>query len=119
MGFCGTEIDTAEFKKYFDLTVSRGPDASKIIETGCGLMGFHRLAIMGLDETGMQPFTLDGDYVVCNGELYGFRATKKELIKKVFYEKRTNVSIAAEEGVTEAAIRNRLKKIYENLRKKI
>lgn len=44
---------------------------------------------------------------------------QKELIKKVFFEKRTNVSIAAEEGVTEAAIRNRLKKIYENFRKKI
>jgi len=44
---------------------------------------------------------------------------QRELIKSVFYEKRTNVSIAAEEGVTEAAIRNRLKKIYENLRKKI
>jgi RNA polymerase sigma factor (sigma-70 family) len=43
----------------------------------------------------------------------------KELIKKVFYEKRTNVSIADEEGVTEAAIRKRLKKIYDNLRKKI
>ncbi|ADK13416.1 sigma-70 family RNA polymerase sigma factor [Clostridium ljungdahlii] len=44
---------------------------------------------------------------------------QKELIKKVFFEKRTNVSIADEEGVTEAAIRNRLKKIYEKLRKKI
>lgn len=44
---------------------------------------------------------------------------QKELIKKVFFEKRTNVSIAAEEGVSETAIRNRLKKIYENLRKKI
>ncbi|MBD5637575.1 sigma-70 family RNA polymerase sigma factor [Clostridium botulinum] len=44
---------------------------------------------------------------------------QKELIKKIFYEKRTNVSIAAEEGVSEAAIRKRLKKIYENLRKKI
>jgi len=44
---------------------------------------------------------------------------QKELIKKVFFEKRTKVSIAAEEGVKESAIRNRLKKIYENLRKKI
>lgn len=41
------------------------------------------------------------------------------LIQKVFYENRTNVDIAAEEGVTEAAIRNRLKKIYTNLAKKI
>ena len=42
-----------------------------------------------------------------------------DLIQKVFYEKRSNVEIAAEEGVTEAAIRNRLKKIYANLAKKI
>lgn len=41
------------------------------------------------------------------------------LIQKVFYENRTNVNIAAEEGVSEAAIRNRLKKIYANLAKKI
>lgn len=41
------------------------------------------------------------------------------LIQKVFYENRTNVDIAAEEGVSEAAIRNRLKKIYTNLAKKI
>lgn len=44
---------------------------------------------------------------------------QKELIKKVFLEKRTNVSIAAEKGVTEAAIRKHLKKVYEDLRKKI
>ena len=44
---------------------------------------------------------------------------QQELIKKVFYDGRTNVDIAAEEGVTEAAIRNRLKKIYANLAKKI
>lgn len=44
---------------------------------------------------------------------------QKELIKKVFFEKRTNVSIADEKGVTEAAIRKHLKKVYEDLRKKI
>lgn len=44
---------------------------------------------------------------------------QQALIQKVFYEGRTNVDIAAEEGVTEAAIRNRLKKIYANLAKKI
>ncbi len=42
-----------------------------------------------------------------------------DLIYKVFYAKRTNVDIAAEEGVTEAAIRKRLKKIYANLFKKL
>ena len=44
---------------------------------------------------------------------------QQALIQKVFYEKRTKVDIAAEEGVTEAAIRNRLKKIYANLAKKL
>ena len=34
---------------------------------------------------------------------------QKELFKKVYLDKRTNTDIAAEEGVTEAAIRNRLK----------
>jgi len=40
-----------------------------------------------------------------------------ELFKKVYVDKRSNTDIAAEEGVTEAAIRNRLKKIHEKLRK--
>lgn len=44
---------------------------------------------------------------------------QQELIRKKFYDNRTNVDIAAEEGVTEAAIRNRLKKIYSNLSKKL
>ncbi|AEE97971.1 RNA polymerase sigma factor [Mahella australiensis] len=42
---------------------------------------------------------------------------QKELFKKVYLEKRTNTEIAAEEGVTEAAIRGRLKKLQEKLRK--
>lgn len=44
---------------------------------------------------------------------------QQALIQKVFFEGRTNVSIAAEENISEAAIRNRLKKIYNNLSKKI
>lgn len=44
-----------------------------------GMWGFHRLAIMGLNEKGMQPFYFKGDRVVCNGEIYGFRTLKKSL----------------------------------------
>lgn len=40
-----------------------------------------------------------------------------DLIYQSFYAKRTNVDIAEEQGVTEAAIRNRLKKIYTRLGK--
>ena len=82
MGCCGTGMPAEEFKQGFDKTISRGPDMSRIVDTGNGLLGFHRLAIMGLSESGMQPFEMDGSYVICNGELYGFRKQKKELEAK-------------------------------------
>ena len=66
MGYCGEGIKKEEFRKYFDRTVSRGPDDTRITDTGKGLLGFHRLAIMGLTPTGMQPFCLNGNSVVCN-----------------------------------------------------
>jgi len=57
---------------------------SRILETPSSYLCFHRLAIMG-NEAGMQPFHLDGDYdgdyAVCNGEIYGFRAIKEKLAK--------------------------------------
>ena len=82
MGYCSDGAAFELFKKEFDKTVSRGPDDSKIIDTGKGLLGFHRLAIMGLHPEGMQPFELDGSYVVCNGEIYGFEKLKNELKQK-------------------------------------
>ena len=51
----------------------------RIEAAGEGLLCFHRLAIMGLTEEGMQPFHLGGSMCVCNGELYGFRALKRQL----------------------------------------
>ena len=42
---------------------------------------------------------------------------QRALYEKVYVQKRKYTDIAAEEGVTEAAIRNRLKKIHERLRK--
>jgi asparagine synthase (glutamine-hydrolysing) len=75
-------MSVEEFHRGFDKTLSRGPDDSRIIDTGKGLLGFHRLAIMGLHPEGMQPFELDGSYVVCNGELYGFQAQRRALEEK-------------------------------------
>ena len=86
MGYCDS-IDSAEqFEECFSKTVSRGPDDSRIIDTGKGLLGFHRLAIMGLTPSGMQPFELNGSYVVCNGEIYGYEKLKEQLSGKyTFY----------------------------------
>ena len=44
---------------------------------------------------------------------------QKDTVIKKFYRNMTNVQIAAEEGVSEAAIRNRLTKICVTLKKKI
>lgn len=43
--------------------------------------------------------------------------SQRELVQKVYFEERKITDIAREEGVTEAAIRNRLKKIYSRLKK--
>ena len=82
IGYCGDCPDLDAFLTGFGKTVSRGPDESRIVDTGQGLLGFHRLSIMGLTPSGMQPFQLGKKYVVCNGELYGFAKEKEKLIKK-------------------------------------
>ena len=82
MVYCSEHADMGLFQEGFSRTVSRGPDDTRIIDTGKGLLGFHRLAIMGLTEEGMQPFSLDGSWLVCNGEIYGFRPVKEELERK-------------------------------------
>ena len=79
IGYCGTPIDPKAFQEGFSRTVSRGPDDSRVISAGQGLLGFHRLSIMGLHPEGMQPFTLNGSAVVCNGEIYGFEKIRQSL----------------------------------------
>ena len=48
---------------------------------------------MGLDERGMQPFCLGGDYVVCNGELYGFRPLRERLKEKYTFVSESDCEI--------------------------
>ncbi|MCI9155547.1 MAG: asparagine synthase B [Lawsonibacter sp.] len=82
IGYCGPVADQTAFQAGFQRTVSRGPDDSRVAKAGTGLLGFHRLAIMGLTPEGMQPFQLDGSLAVCNGEIYGFETLKQELLAK-------------------------------------
>ncbi len=82
MGYCSGDITFDKFNEGFKQTISRGPDDSRTVDTGCGILGFHRLAIMGLTDAGMQPFSLDKNYVVCNGEIYGYEKIKDQLIEK-------------------------------------
>jgi RNA polymerase sigma factor (sigma-70 family) len=82
----------------------------------------------------MEAYNLDGNRIPCDVNIVeGFLKDQemksiykaidsllpqqKELVKKVFFEKRTLISIAREEGVGESAIRDRLKRIYQKLKK--
>ena len=55
----------------------------------CSIMGFlsglysaEEIRPLGLDERGMQPFSRGKNKLVCNGELYGWRARRRELEAK-------------------------------------
>ena len=105
LGICGTSASFAEIQAALWKTRSRGPDDSRIVNTGNGWLGFNRLSIMGITENGMQPFVYgekktflfsalqSGEegflppkeneiILVCNGEIYGFRPMKQELQEK-------------------------------------
>ena len=86
MAYCGQPATDFDFLKAFNKTISRGPDDTRIIDTGSGFLGFHRLAIMGLTPEGMQPFELDGNFVVCNGEIYGYEKLKNELVSEYTFK---------------------------------
>ena len=69
MGFLSDRYSEQQIAPFFARTKSRGPDSTRIESAGRGMLCFHRLAIMGLDERGMQPFSFKRNMVVCNGEL--------------------------------------------------
>ena len=93
MGYCSRGAAFDAFMEGFNRTKSRGPDDSRIVETGEGLLGFHRLSIMGLAPSGMQPFKLGDSYVVCNGEIYGFKKLKEKLAEKYTFKSESDCEI--------------------------
>ena len=74
------DVNTKDFSEGLKKIKYRGPNMTRIVEDD-GMWGFNRLAIMGLDDTGMQPFAKENKKVVCNDEIYGFRKIKERLIK--------------------------------------
>lgn len=65
-----SNVSNQELTKAFMKGQHRGPDHTQTIHASPVWMGFHRLAINGLDEMSNQPFCKDGVYLVCNGEIY-------------------------------------------------
>ncbi len=80
MGAGQSELTLQQFRDALSKTHSRGPDSERILAIGKEVfLGFQRLAIMGVEESGMQPFVSGSNNLVCNGEIYGFRNWKQTL----------------------------------------
>ena len=79
LSYSGKDIRSDILAGYLQRNAMRGPDDTRVIATSFGYFCFARLAIMGLTPEGMQPFERNGNWLICNGEIYGFRRLKKEL----------------------------------------
>ena len=69
----GTKCCLSYIETEFNKSSKRGPDASRFLEMDGNYIGFHRLAINGLDPSGMQPFIKNNCYLICNGEIYNHK----------------------------------------------
>lgn len=79
MVYTANDMKVEDFEESFIRISYRGPDFCVIENRERGIWGFHRLSIMGLTESGNQPFELHDNLVVCNGELYGFKEVREQL----------------------------------------
>ena len=67
-------VTSEETLEAFQKGKHRGPEYSILrTVTMKALMGFHRLAINGLDEGSHQPITIDNIVLICNGEIYNYK----------------------------------------------
>lgn len=60
--------------------IGRGPEHSTIHYSGSrAILGFHRLAINGLNQQSNQPIEHDNVTLICNGEVYNYKELYREL----------------------------------------
>ena len=74
----GSFIIRDKINNCFKKGSKRGPESSTILNPNSNtLIGFHRLAINGLNEESNQPLKINDIILICNGEIYNY----KELYK--------------------------------------
>ena len=84
-GFTGEIVDRdAVITKMTDKITHRGPDSSGIFKDENIAMGFRRLSIIDISNTGDQPIYNEDRTLVLtfNGEIYNYRELREELIQK-------------------------------------
>lgn len=67
----------------------------------------------GIEETAIK----NEEYNSLHKALKTLLPQQQELIKKIYFEGKTQIEVAKELGITDAAVRNRLKKIFEKIKK--
>ncbi len=78
------EPDISSLLKATEAISSRGPDAQRTWQTRQIGLGHRRLSIIDTSEKGLQPMFDSSDRyaIVYNGEVYNYKAIKKDLIAK-------------------------------------
>lgn len=76
--FAAQFLRSSEIQKSFATISYRGPDDHRVVEFSDGVLAFHRLSIMDLTSSGMQPFEIGQNKLICNGEIYNYLALKND-----------------------------------------
>lgn len=75
-----SDSDKAIINNEFQKGRRRGPEYSKLEYKYLNMvMGFHRLAINGLNSESNQPIVYNDVVLICNGEIYNFRQLYKSM----------------------------------------
>lgn len=80
------KVDTIKIHDAFYKGRNRGPEMSSLHYYLKIIMGFHRLAINGLNAASNQPIEIDNIILICNGEIFNY----EELFKLIDVEPVTN-----------------------------
>ena len=68
-----THTNLKNITKAFNKGKNRGPEFSTLQNFDNIYLGFHRLAINGLNDNSNQPFIINNIILICNGEIYNFK----------------------------------------------
>ena len=77
-GIINSNISYNQLNKHFIKGSKRGPEFSILKKYNNLFLGFHRLAINGLNSESNQPFEIDNIFLVCNGEIYNYKELANE-----------------------------------------
>ena len=68
------DVQDLVIREQFDKGKRRGPEYSKLEYTFMKMiLGFHRLAINGLNNESNQPIVFNNIVLICNGEIYNYK----------------------------------------------